>query len=207
MNKHVGETEANLRQALKIADAMAPCVLFIDEVEKGLAGSGTDSSGVTTRMVGSLLTWLNDHKTDVFVVCTCNQIACLPPEFTRAGRFDAVFMIDTPTADQRDAIWEIYERVYHVEGERPECEGWTGAEIKSCCYLAALRRRLVDGAGYADDGPCGRQGGIVRAYAASHGCLDANRGLTPATRSTRLPTATAGNQPSDQAESQLRIRP
>ena len=143
MNKHVGETEANLRQALKVADAMAPCVLFIDEVEKGLAGTGSDSSGVTTRMFGSLLTWLNDHKSDVFVVCTCNNIQGIPPEFSRSGRFDAVYFIDTPTADQREAIWEIYERIYGKRGDRPECEGWTGAEIKACCYLAALRRRFL----------------------------------------------------------------
>jgi hypothetical protein len=177
MNKHVGETEANLRQALKIADAMAPCILFIDEVEKGLAGTGSDSTGVTTRMFGGLLTWLNDHKTNVFTICTCNNIQGIPPEFSRSGRFDAVYFIDTPTADQREAIWEIYEQVYGIRGDRPECEGWTGAEIKACCYLAALRRRsLVQAATQVVPMTVLAADKVeaLRQYAASHGCQDAN---------------------------------
>ena len=80
----VGQSESNVRQALKLADAMAPCVLFCDEIEKGLAGassSGQTDSGVTARVFGSLLTWLNDHESDVFFVGTCNDISKLPPEF------------------------------------------------------------------------------------------------------------------------------
>jgi SpoVK/Ycf46/Vps4 family AAA+-type ATPase len=79
------------RQALKIADAMAPCVIMIDEVEKALSGVGsTGDSGVSTRMFGSLLTYLSDHDSDVFIVASANDISKLPPELTRAERFDGV---------------------------------------------------------------------------------------------------------------------
>jgi hypothetical protein len=86
MGSLVGQTESNIRQALRIADAMAPCVLFLDEVEKALSGvasSGQTDSGVSARLFGTFLTWLNDHESDVFVICTCNDISKLPPEFAR----------------------------------------------------------------------------------------------------------------------------
>jgi hypothetical protein len=139
----VGQSEGNVRQALKLADAMAPCVLFCDEIEKGLAGassSGQTDSGVTARVFGSLLTWLNDHESDVFFIGTCNQIEKLPPEFARAERFDGVFFVDLPGREQKDAIWSIYTRHYglDVKQPRPDDNQWTGAEIKSCCRLAAL---------------------------------------------------------------------
>ena len=91
-------------------------------------------------MFGTFLTWLNDHKTDVFVVCTSNDIAKLPPEFTRAGRFDAVFFLDLPSAEQRERIWDIHASRYDVDAAqtRPETENWTGAEIESCCRLSVL---------------------------------------------------------------------
>jgi SpoVK/Ycf46/Vps4 family AAA+-type ATPase len=140
MGSLVGQSEANTRQALKIADAMAPCVLFIDEIEKGLAGASGPSgdSGVSARLFGTFLSWLNDHETDVFVVCTSNDISRLPPEFSRSERFDGVFFLDLPGREQREAIWRIYERMFGIAGERPEDEQWTGAEIKACCRLAAL---------------------------------------------------------------------
>lgn len=90
----VGQTEQNIRQALRIADAMAPCVLFLDEIEKALSGvNSTGDSGVSSRLFGTFLTWLNDHESDVFVVATCNDISRLPPEFARAERFDGVFFL------------------------------------------------------------------------------------------------------------------
>lgn len=139
MGSLVGQTEAATRQALKVIDAMAPAILFVDEIEKGLAGAGTESTGVTTRMFGTFLTWLNDHTSDVFTICTSNDISKLPPEFTRAGRFDAVFFLDLPTAAQREAIWNIHQTRYGVtEQDRPDTENWTGAEIESCCRLCAL---------------------------------------------------------------------
>jgi hypothetical protein len=143
MGSLVGQTEERTRQALQIADAMAPCVLMIDEVEKGLAGvnsGGQSDSGVSSRMFGTLLTWLNDHESDVFVVCTANDISKLPPEFTRAERFDGIFFLDLPNREQKDAIWWMYIEHYGLDAQqrRPDDEDWTGAEIKSCCRLAAL---------------------------------------------------------------------
>ena len=139
----VGQSESNVRAALKLADAMAPCVLFADEIEKALAGatsSGQTDSGVTARVFGSLLTWLNDHESDVFFVGTCNDASKLPPEFARAERFDGVFFVDLPGRDQKDAIWAIYTRHYGLDAKqaRPDDTNWTGAEIKSCCRLASL---------------------------------------------------------------------
>ncbi len=139
----VGQSESNVRAALKLADAMAPCVLYADEVEKSIAGassSGQTDSGVTARVFGSLLTWLNDHESDVFFVGTCNDASKLPPEFARAERFDGVFFVDLPGREQKDAIWGIYLSAYGLDATqaRPNDNNWTGAEIKSCCRLASL---------------------------------------------------------------------
>jgi hypothetical protein len=137
----VGQSEGNLRQALRVADAMSPCVLFVDELEKALAGVGSQGdSGVSTRLFGHLLTWLSDHSTDVFFVGTSNDISKLPPEFARAERFDAAFFLDLPSAAERDAIWAMYRRQFAIpEGQaRPDDTSWTGAEVRSCCRLAAL---------------------------------------------------------------------
>jgi SpoVK/Ycf46/Vps4 family AAA+-type ATPase len=139
----VGQSESNVRAALRLADAMAPCVLFCDEIEKALAGansSGQTDSGVTARVFGSLLTWLNDHESDVFFVGTCNDASKLPPEFARAERFDGVFFVDLPGREQKDGIWDIYTQAYGLDAKqtRPNDANWTGAEIKSCCRLASL---------------------------------------------------------------------
>jgi hypothetical protein len=141
MGSFVGQTEANLRQALRVADAMSPAILFVDELEKALAGVGSlGDSGVSTRMFGTLLTWLSDHTTDVFFVGTCNDVSKLPPEFTRAERFDGVFFLDLPTGGEKDAIWELYRQQFEIPESqaRPDDTDWTGAEIRSCCRLAAL---------------------------------------------------------------------
>jgi hypothetical protein len=143
MGSLVGQTEQRTRDALKIADAMAPCILFCDEIEKalsGVGGSGQTDSGVSARMFGSLLTWLNDHTSDVFFVATCNDISKLPPEFARAERFDGIFFVDLPTVEQRDIIWNIYLSMFELDREqaRPKDDNWTGAEIKACCRLSAL---------------------------------------------------------------------
>ncbi len=142
MGSLVGQTEQNVRTALRIADAMAPCLLFVDEVEKALAGavsSGVTDSGVSARLLGSLLTWMSDHESDVFVVTTSNNIAALPPEFSRAERFDAVYFLDLPTEAERQAIWKIYLSKFAIAKQSlPEDNNWTGAEIRSCCRLASL---------------------------------------------------------------------
>ena len=143
MGSLVGQTEGNIRQALKIADAMAPCVLFLDELEKALAGvasSGQTDSGVSARLFGTFLSWLNDHTSDVFVIATCNDISKLPPEFSRAERFDGVFFLDLPGAAQKGAIWNLYLDAFELDDQqpKPKTSDWTGAEIRSCCRLAAL---------------------------------------------------------------------
>ncbi len=143
MGSLVGQTEANIRQALSIADAMAPCILFIDEIEKALSGSngaGSQDSGVAARLLGTLLTWMNDHTSDVYLVATCNDISKLPPEFTRAERFDGVFFLDLPSAKQRQSIWDIYIDRFGLtaDQQRPDDKRWTGAEIRACCRLARL---------------------------------------------------------------------
>lgn len=144
----VGATEANTRRALKQIDAMAPCVLFVDEIEKALAGAGGGAldSGVSDRLFGSLLTWLNDHKTQVFFIASCNDISRLSKAssgaFTRAERFDAVFFMDLPSKEQKQTIWDIYLKYFEISPEQRTAklddEGWTGAEIKACCRLAKL---------------------------------------------------------------------
>jgi SpoVK/Ycf46/Vps4 family AAA+-type ATPase len=139
----VGQSEANIRQALRIIDAMAPAVVMLDECEKafsGVSASGQTDSGVSARLFGSFLSWLNDHESDVFVVATANDITKLPPEFSRAERFDGVFFVDLPDTDQRRAIWQIYLDLYRLDASQkvPPDDQWTGAEIKSCCRLAAL---------------------------------------------------------------------
>jgi SpoVK/Ycf46/Vps4 family AAA+-type ATPase len=143
MGSLLGQTEANIRQALKIADAMAPSILFIDEIEKALAGvqsSGQNDSGVSARLFGTFLTWLSDHESDVFVVATSNDISKLPPEFSRAERWDGTFFIDLPGRREKDAIWEMYQATYALalDQPRPNDRDWTGAEIKSCCRMSAL---------------------------------------------------------------------
>jgi SpoVK/Ycf46/Vps4 family AAA+-type ATPase len=141
MGSLVGQSEGNLRQALRIADAMSPCILFCDEMEKALSGVGSQGdSGVSTRLFGNLLTWLSDHESDVFFVGTSNDISKLPPEFTRAERFDGVFFLDLPNVTERNAIWNLYRSHFGIpDGQaRPDDSSWTGAEIRSCCRLATL---------------------------------------------------------------------
>jgi hypothetical protein len=138
----VGQSEANVRQALRLVDAMSPCVVMIDEVEKALSGAaGTQTdSGVSTRLFGTFLTWLNDHESDAFVVCTANDVSRLPPEFARAERFDATFFLDLPGTEQKEAIWRMYQTRFGLDAtqRRPRDTDFTGAEIKACCRLAAL---------------------------------------------------------------------
>ncbi|MEK6236962.1 MAG: AAA family ATPase, partial [Planctomycetales bacterium] len=139
----VGETERRVRKALKIIEAMAPCVCLIDEIEKGLGGatsSGNGDSGVSSRLFGYLLSWLNDRTSDVYMVATCNDISKLPPEFSRAERWDGIFFVDLPGPEQRKAIWDLYVGRFGLDpGQpKPKDDGFTGAEIKSCCRLAAL---------------------------------------------------------------------
>ncbi|HWE38886.1 MAG TPA: AAA family ATPase [Isosphaeraceae bacterium] len=148
----VGQSEANIRRALRLVDAMAPCVVMIDEVEKALAGvaaGGPTDSGVSARLFATLLGWLNDHTSDAFVVCTANDVARLPPEFSRAERFDGTFFLDLPGPHERPAIWRLYLDRFGLDPaqRRPRDDEFTGAEIRACCRLAALLEvPLVDAA-------------------------------------------------------------
>lgn len=120
---------------------MAPSILFVDELDKGLYGvNGSGDSGVSTRLFGTMLSWLADHQSDVFFLGTANDIRRLPPEFTRAERLDGVFFVDLPTAVQRQAIWSLNRQQFDIGASEPvpADEDWTGAEIRACCRLAAL---------------------------------------------------------------------
>jgi SpoVK/Ycf46/Vps4 family AAA+-type ATPase len=141
-NKYHGETERNLRDSLRTADVMAPCVLWIDEIEKGIAGRGGET-GTTQRVLGSFLTWMAEKKSKVFVVATANDISSLPPELVRKGRFDELFFVDLPSQDIRAKIFDIHLR---MRGQDPEsldlnsvakaAEGFSGAEIEQAIVSA-----------------------------------------------------------------------
>ncbi|MGB4137005.1 MAG: AAA family ATPase [Microbacterium sp.] len=104
----VGSSEQNLRTAIATAEAVAPCILWVDEIEKGFSNtSGNGDSGTSARVFGTFLTWMQEKKRPVFVVATANNIDVLPPEFLRKGRFDEIFFVDLPTAAEREAIWRL----------------------------------------------------------------------------------------------------
>ena len=142
MASHVGESEANIRNALKAVDAMGRVVLFLDEIEKGLAGVGSSGeldSGVKAGVGATFLTWLSDRDPGrAYLVATCNNIKQLPPPYQRAERWDSIWYVDLPNRREKDAIWPIHQTRFKVEGERPDDTEWTGAEIKSCCRTAAM---------------------------------------------------------------------
>lgn len=142
----VGETESNTRKALEIAEAMAPCVLWIDEIEKGLAGlqsSGKTDSGVTSRAFGTILTWLQEKEKPVFVIATANNVSQLPPEFLRKGRFDEIFFVDIPSLKERKEIFAIQLQKYKrnpsnfdIDALAEVSENFTGAEIEQAIINA-----------------------------------------------------------------------
>lgn len=108
LGMYVGESESNLREALAAADRVAPCVLWIDEIEKGLSGSNSDSGGgVSKRLVGQFLFWLQESTSKVFLVATANDVSSLPPELLRKGRFDEIFFVDLPTEEERAEILRL----------------------------------------------------------------------------------------------------
>lgn len=152
-NKYIGETEKNLRDALKLADLMAPCVLWVDEIEKGLAAD--PDQGVGKRILGTLLTWMNDRESDVFMVATSNDVSRLPPELLRKGRFDELFFVDLPDFEARKLIFQLHmqkrgiaDAEINVTELAELSEGFSGAEIEqvvvSSVYSAAAADQLVD---------------------------------------------------------------
>ena len=144
-DKFVGETEKNLDKALRMAEQMAPCVLMIDELEKGLSYSaaGDADAGLSKRVFGRLLGWLQDRKAPVFVVATCNDITQLPPELTRKGRFDEIFFVDLPNAEERKEIFAVHlrkrkrePRLFDLDALADASEGFSGAEIEQAVVAA-----------------------------------------------------------------------
>jgi AAA+ superfamily predicted ATPase len=144
-DKYIGETEKNLERALQTAEHMAPCVLMIDELEKGLSYSaGADSdAGLSKRVFGRLLGWLQDRKAPVFVVATSNNINELPPELTRKGRFDEIFFVDLPTPAERREIFAVHLKkrkrnpaLFDLDALAAASEGFTGAEIEQAVVSA-----------------------------------------------------------------------
>jgi SpoVK/Ycf46/Vps4 family AAA+-type ATPase len=141
-NKYHGETERRLRDSLQTADVMAPCVLWIDEIEKGLAGRGGET-GTSQRVLGTFLTWMAEKTSQVFVVATANDISELPPELVRKGRFDEIFFVDLPGSRVRASIFAIHltsrdERLADFDIERLSTisEGFSGAEIEQAVVSA-----------------------------------------------------------------------
>lgn len=135
-NKYYGETERKTREALKMADMMTPCVLWIDEIEKGLAAESNDS-GTSKRVLGTILTWMAERKTLVFLVATANDIQNLPPELMRKGRMDEIFFVDLPPDDIRKEILIIHLKKRELNPENFDltkisaaCEGFSGSEIE-----------------------------------------------------------------------------
>jgi SpoVK/Ycf46/Vps4 family AAA+-type ATPase len=157
--KYHGETERNIRDALAVANAMAPCVLWMDEIEKGIAASasGDADGGVSRRVLGTLLTWMNDRAARVFLVATANDISQLPPELLRKGRFDEIFFVDLPAAPAREEILRIHLRRnkqgpegFDVARLAAACDGFSGAEIEqaivAALYEAHAEKKPLDGA-------------------------------------------------------------
>jgi SpoVK/Ycf46/Vps4 family AAA+-type ATPase len=161
----VGSSEENLRRAIRVAESVAPAVLWIDELEKGLAGAGgagAHDTGVTQRIFGAILTWLQEKTAPVFVVATANRIDLLPPELLRKGRFDEIFFVDLPTEPEREEIFRIHiarrkrrPEAFDLRALATASPGFSGSEIEQAIVSALydafaekveLEQRHVEGA-------------------------------------------------------------
>jgi SpoVK/Ycf46/Vps4 family AAA+-type ATPase len=137
----VGQSESNLRSVMQTAEAIAPCVLWLDEVEKGFSGSRSSNStdgGTSARVFGSFISWMQEKKAPVFIVATANDVSQLPPEMLRKGRFDELFFVDLPNLTEREAIWNIQiskygrdPRDFDIVQLARATDGLTGSEIES----------------------------------------------------------------------------
>src|SRR5439155_16556558 len=136
----VGASEENMRKAIRVAESVAPAILWLDELEKGLSGtqsSGSTDGGTTSRVFSTFLTWLQEKTVPVFVVSTANQVESLPPELLRKGRFDEIFFIDLPSKEERAEIFRIHLRKrkrdpakFNVTAAAEATPGFYGAEIE-----------------------------------------------------------------------------
>ncbi|MEA5446480.1 AAA family ATPase [Gammaproteobacteria bacterium AB-CW1] len=150
-NRYHGESERNLRESLASAELMAPCVLWLDEIEKGLSTSSNDG-GTSQRMLGSFLTWMAERKKPVFICATANDIEALPPEMVRQGRFDEIFFVDLPIRETREEVLRIHLKRRELNPDdfdtaslAEASEGYSGAELEqavvSACYAAHAEGR------------------------------------------------------------------
>jgi SpoVK/Ycf46/Vps4 family AAA+-type ATPase len=158
-DKFQGETEKNLREALASAEQLEPCVLWIDELEKGVStAEGSEDGGVSRRVLGYFLTWMAERTSRVFVVATANAVRELPPELLRKGRFDEVFFVDLPDAATRAEIFALHldkrkidRSAFHLDELAAASDGFSGAEIEqaivSALYAAYADKRVLDEAG------------------------------------------------------------
>ena len=150
-DKFIGESEKNFRKAIEMAESLSPIVLWIDEIEKAMSaggGSGDADGGLSRRLFGAFLTWLQEKKQDVFVVATANNLSALPPELLRKGRFDEIFFVDLPDKDERTAIWSIHlnlRKQDRAQFDLPKLvdasKGFSGSEIEQA-VVAGLYRAL-----------------------------------------------------------------
>lgn len=153
LGKYVGESEENMRKALKLAEAISPCVLWIDEIEKAFAGVGGDGSGneVTTRLFGQFLTWMQEKENTVFIVATANDISRMPPEFLRKGRFDELFFVDLPNGEERRKILDIHLKKRNKWNKGidsialiKETQGFNGADLEAV-VKDTIEMAFIDG--------------------------------------------------------------
>lgn len=152
MGKYVGESEENMRRAIDLAEAMSPCVLWVDELEKAFAGTSGDGSEVTTRMFGTFLTWMQEKTCAAFVIATANDISRLPPELMRKGRFDEIFYVSLPNWKERKKIFEIHlKKRREADWESidigklvSKTEGYSGADIE-CVVGESVESAFVKG--------------------------------------------------------------
>jgi hypothetical protein len=146
-DKYIGETEKRIRRVFEVAEGLAPCVLWIDELEKVFAGSGADSAsadaGVSSRLLASFLSWMQDRKAPVFVAATCNNVSVLPPELIRKGRFDELFFVDLPNQAERKQVFSIQltrrkrnPAEFDLEQAAAAAKGYSGAEIDAAVQTA-----------------------------------------------------------------------
>jgi len=142
-NKYIGESEKNFKRAMATSEKMSPVILWIDEIEKAFASGGSDDGGVSQRVLGIFLSWMQERKGDVFVVATSNDVAKLPPEFLRKGRFDEIFFVDLPNSEEREAILAIHltrrghdPKQFDLASLAVATEGFSGAEIEQLVVSA-----------------------------------------------------------------------
>ncbi len=153
-NKYHGETERNLREALAAAEQLEPCVVWIDEIEKGLAADGGDlDGGVSRRVLGYLLTWMGERRSRVFLVATANAVDALPPELLRKGRFDEVFFVDLPDAAAREQLFALHlarrgfdAALFDVPALAAASDGFSGAEIEQAIVSAMFSAHAANAA-------------------------------------------------------------